>query len=94
MTLSRSLESYEGIQVCDVLRTEDGREEKLAELGPGEYFGEMALLTRSPRAATIRCTEAMDVLSVRKGELGALMAHLPALRDSFEQVMAQRRLGQ
>ncbi len=78
---------------CDVLRVIDGREQTLANLGPGEYFGEMALLNQTTRGATIRCTEGLDVLSLRKGDFGALVTHLPALRESFEKVVDRRNLG-
>ena len=65
----------------------------LAVLGPGECFGEMALLESAPRNATIRCIEPMTVLSIPKREFGLLAANVPGLRASFEQVTA-RRLAQ
>jgi CRP-like cAMP-binding protein len=33
------------------------RMKPIVELGPGQSFGEMALLDRGPRSATIRCTQ-------------------------------------
>jgi CRP-like cAMP-binding protein len=65
-------------------------EQLLADLGPGECFGEMALLNKTTRGATVRCSEPMDVLSLRKSDFGALVTHLPALRESFEQVIDRR----
>lgn len=62
----------------------------LARLGPGQYFGEMALLENSPRTATVRCLSALDTLSVPKREFGMLTAYLPALRESFEAVARDR----
>jgi NADH dehydrogenase len=70
-----------------------GGENLLAVLGPGECFGEMALLESAPRNATIRCVEPMTVLSIPKREFGLLAANVPGLRASFEQVTA-RRLAQ
>jgi len=75
----------------EVIHDEGGREVPLALLGPGEYFGEMALLNQTTRNATVRCLESLDVLSIPKREFSVLAANLPALRDSFEQVMKQRR---
>jgi NADH:ubiquinone reductase (H+-translocating) len=62
----------------------------VAELGPGECFGEMALLKESRRNATVRCLAAMDVLALPKSEFTMLAAHLPDLRQSFERVAAGR----
>jgi NADH dehydrogenase len=62
----------------------------LARLGAGEYFGEMALLNEKTRGASIRCTQPMDVLVLRKGDFKALVANLPDLRKGFEAVMEKR----
>ena len=75
---------------AEVARQENGGEIVLAQLGSGEYFGEMALLNQTTRGATVRCIEQMDVLSIHKREFGLLAANLPAMRESFEQVMRQR----
>jgi CRP-like cAMP-binding protein len=75
---------------AEVLREEDGRERVLAQLVAGEYFGEMALLNKTVRNATVRCVEAMDVLSLPKREFGLLAGNLPELRRSFESVMERR----
>src|SRR3569833_608180 len=69
------------------------REEQiLATLGPGECFGEMALLDTAPRNASVRCVQALFVLSIPKREFALLAANVPGLRANFEQVMARRGL--
>jgi CRP-like cAMP-binding protein len=78
---------------AEVVRNDGDQEFSLALLGPGEYFGEMALLNQTTRNATVRCLESLDVLSIHKREFNVLAANLPAMRDSFEQVMKQRRLA-
>jgi NADH:ubiquinone reductase (H+-translocating) len=77
---------------AEVWRSVDGVEGRLARLGPGDWFGEMALLNETTRGATVRCTEAMDALSLPKTEFSVLAANLPDLRRSFEKVMEARRL--
>ncbi len=75
----------------EVVRRHDKLEVTLAVLGPGEYFGEMALLNQTTRNATVRCLEPSDVISIHKREFGVLAANLPAMRESFEQVMKKRQ---
>jgi len=65
-------------------------EQQLATLGPGDCFGEMALLGSAPRNASVRCLAPMTVLSIPKREFGLLAANVPGLRSSFEQVMSRR----
>jgi NADH:ubiquinone reductase (H+-translocating) len=76
---------------AEVVREQGGREVVLAALGPGEYFGEMALVHNTPRTATVRCTEPLDLISLPKREFGVLTAHLPEMRKGFEQVITERR---
>ena len=78
---------------AEVVRRENGHERRLAEIGPGEYFGEMALLDRTTRFATVRCTAAMNALSLPKREFSVLAAHVPELRRSLDELMERRRLA-
>jgi NADH dehydrogenase len=75
---------------AEVVRKTTTGERVLGEVGPGEYFGEMALLGSAPRNATIRCKEATTVLGIPKREFGLLAANVPGLRQSFEEVARQR----
>jgi len=48
----------------EVIKEKDGKEVKLAELGQGEFFGEMALFEKDVRSATVRPLGEVRVLSV------------------------------
>ena len=79
---------------AEVVRSaEGGAEVALGTLGPGDWFGEMALLNETTRGATVRCLQAMDALSLPKRDFTVLAANLPDLRRSFERVMDERRGG-
>ncbi len=75
---------------AQVVREAPEGDSVLAQVGPGEFFGEMALLGNVPRNATVRCTEATTVLAIPKREFGLLAANLPGLKQSFEDVMHRR----
>ena len=74
----------------EVLRETGGAQERLAVLGPGEYFGEMALLGRGLRGATIRCLMPTQLLRLPASDFGALIAGIPGLRREFEGVAELR----
>ncbi|HZS46161.1 MAG TPA: FAD-dependent oxidoreductase [Blastocatellia bacterium] len=76
---------------AEVIRQDGPTSSVLAELMPGEYFGEMALLNQTTRGATIRCLTPMNTLSLPKREFNVLASSLPELRQSFELVMEKRR---
>jgi NADH dehydrogenase len=75
---------------AEVRRREAGTESVLALLGPGQCFGEMALVNMATRNATVRCVAPMDVLSLPKKDFAVLSANLPDLKRSFERLAGER----
>jgi CRP-like cAMP-binding protein len=67
-----------------------GESQVLKVLGPGDHFGEMALLGRAPRNATVRTVTAVHVFKMSSGNFAALYTTLPGVRDQFTKVMESR----
>ncbi len=66
-----------------VFTAERGDEIVLNTLGPGETFGELALLDGSPRSASIVTARPTWVFALPRPQLLALMREHPALTDEF-----------
>jgi len=78
--------------VLEVVATPtDGSEPTVvAYLGTGEVIGELALLTGSPRSATVRSPEHAVLFAVDKAVFLDLMEELPAFSRSMCVVLAKR----
>ncbi|MFO0549899.1 MAG: Stp1/IreP family PP2C-type Ser/Thr phosphatase [Polyangiaceae bacterium] len=48
-------------------------EQILSEVGPGEHFGEMALIRATPRSATVRAVERAELLQIRRGDFFSIV---------------------
>ena len=63
----------------------------LAQLGPGEHFGEMALLDESARrSATVVAISPVVVAYVSRHHFDALLAANPTVRDAIARVLHER----
>jgi hypothetical protein len=77
--------------MVDVLKKQpDGSQEVIKHLGPGDHFGEMALLRNAKRNATIRAVTPVEVFSMKPASFFALYSHFPGLREQIDKVMQDR----
>ena len=67
----------------------DGRN-PIAQLGPGDFFGEIALLDGRPRTATVRAEGITRLLVVGHREFNALMDEFPSVRTAVLEAVADR----
>ena len=74
----------------EVLVSRDGQENRVAELGPGEYFGEIALLLDVPRTASVAATSDALVLRLKKDDFKSLMGEQLYFSKSLEQASSRR----
>jgi len=59
--------------------TDDGIRTDLTELGPGDYFGEVALVTGKPRTASVEALEESELLEITKEEFDSVLDQNPKL---------------
>jgi len=71
------------------VRVLDGKR-PIAELGRGDFFGEIALLDGVPRTATVRADGITRLLVVGHREFHALMDEFPTVRSAVFEAVAER----
>ncbi len=69
---------------------EDG--ERIALLGPGDFFGEIGLLETGKRTASVVATTPMDVIVMYRPEFEQMKTELPTVADEI-QAAIRARLG-
>jgi CRP/FNR family cyclic AMP-dependent transcriptional regulator len=72
------------------LHDEHGRELILADLGPGNLFGEMSVLDDCPRSATVTMAEPGEVATLSRDELHATITDYPEVAMAFLQMLSRR----
>ncbi len=63
----------------------------VADLGPGDFFGEMGVLALEERNATVIATTPVEVAQMMGWRLRETLADLPGLRDALERAAGQRK---
>jgi ATP-binding cassette, subfamily B, bacterial len=67
-----------------------GADVRLAVLQDGDHFGEIALLHRVVRTASVRTLTPCIFLALQRGQFDRLLARVPNLRETLERIRLQR----
>jgi CRP/FNR family cyclic AMP-dependent transcriptional regulator len=69
---------------------ESGEAVVLASLGPGEFFGELALFDQGPRSATVVAAEDTETISLGRTDILDLINRYPDVALAFLQSLSTR----
>ena len=72
---------------ADVLHGED----RLGQLGPGDFFGEIALLEEERRTASVVATAPMRAIVMTRRDFRHMEGEMPSVAAAIRQAMEERR---
>ena len=73
-----------------VITSTDGKEFILTVLGPGQVFGEMALLESAPRSASVVTLSAVEVLVINRADFQRLLDSNPRISQRLMAILSRR----
>ena len=65
----------------------------MATLHPGNFFGEMSLLTGAVRTASIHVKDDAEFIVIDKESFASTLANNPSIAESLSQILAERQAG-
>lgn len=65
-------------------------EEVIAQLGPGDFFGEMGVIEKAERNATVIATSRVRLISLTAWDLRRLRQQMPEVVERVRQAAAER----
>jgi cAMP-dependent protein kinase regulator len=80
-------------QVDVVLQPPDGLDEVIDELGPGDYFGEVGMVRRSLRMATVQAKTAVELMAMDYQTFMNWIANAPEVADEIDALIEERLLN-
>ena len=69
--------------------TRDGQ--TVAELGPGDFFGEIGLLEKSLRTATVEATAPMEMITLTGWDMDRVAKAMPEAIEQLHKTIEERR---
>ncbi len=91
--LMKQGEAGDSFYIIDKGRVEiddEERHQQVAELGPNDVVGEIALLTGETRTATVKAMEDVSVWVIRKEEFDELVEHIPEFAKAMMELSNTR----
>lgn len=82
---------YDGSVCVQVKKGFFGFSKKVAELGPGDFFGEMALLSNEPRNATVTCKEDSRMFVLMLADFKSVMRKNPSFAEKMTEIARHRK---
>lgn len=73
-----------------ILRQMDGVQEEMGYLGPGQFFGEISLLTPLKRTATVETVSECHILQLHRSDLQKIIEHYPQIAHELRRFVYQR----
>ena len=64
--------------------------QRINNMKEGDFFGEIALVTKMPRTATVTATTDVDVLVITEHDFDALLKRSPEIGRSVAEALAER----
>lgn len=74
----------------DVSREDDGRSQTIATLGPGDFFGDIAILRDSPRSATLRAKTTAKLMTMDREEFRMVVSQALGVTADFDRIIGER----
>jgi CRP/FNR family transcriptional regulator, cyclic AMP receptor protein len=65
-------------------------DDHVADLGPGDFFGEMGILGHKPRGATVTATSSLELIVMTEQALRSLAHEEPEVARRLEEEMEKR----
>lgn len=76
------------VKIC--IYGSEEEEQIVATLNPGDYFGEMALLTGEPRSASVIAMEDSETFMLHKNDFDVILEKFPSISLSMGKIVSKR----
>ena len=85
--------SYEFMAIEEGEAEVSRHDEHVADLGPGDFFGEMGLLEKTLRNATVTAKTPMKLVTLTGWDLKRMERHIPEAIERVRATLEERRAG-